>query len=268
MAKYVEQWEAAAPVPHAAHQPTAGSGRDIQRGPEWTGTVLGFDDLHTPMPPGGGPVLGQAVVALSGVRRLANTGGGPPQYAQRRVGWVAQRDRVVVIESHRRVQARPDGKFQRVGDWVPATVEILDAAKLPERTRGEVPDDSVSGKRGDVLPAGPAHAASGDRRTSAILDTGRESLTYLPYDVRLGVSQAVPAPEFNVGQATRWTDADGRLARHEVSLMAMQGQRAVVVVASMQGTSGWWQADQISYDFPRPVGEALPSVTTPDAIGR
>ncbi|ROZ61749.1 hypothetical protein EDL96_12355 [Kocuria soli] len=155
-----------------------------------------------------------------------------------------------------------------MGGWAPATVELLDASRLPDRTQGEIPDDSISGNRGKMQGATGAATATDRQATDEILVTGRDALQYLPHEIRLGVSQAIPSPEFHVGGAVRWTDTQGQISRHEVNLMAMQGQRAVVVMASTQGRSGWWQADQITYDFVRPVGEALPGVTAAGAIGR
>lgn len=228
----------------------AEAGRSVQDGQVWKGEVLTLDDLEAVLPPGGGPVIGSVVIELPGVRKVGRTAG-MPQFVQRRVGWLAQRDRLVVIESHLGLRARPDGKFAREGRWTQHTVDVLDASALPQRTVGDLRDDALSGLRPGVDARQPAESRD------PMLASGRLALSYLPHDVRLGVARTVPSPELCIGQALRHTDGFGAISRHQIQVLALQGRRGVVVVASTQGTSGWWQVEQVTYDLLTRPGTAL-----------
>lgn len=229
------------------------AGRSVRDGQVWGGEVLTLDELGAVLPPGGGPTIGHAVVELSGVRRVGRIAGAP-QFVQRRIGWLAQRDRLVLIESHLDLRARPDGKFARAGRWTQHAVDVLGASALPQRTVGDVRDDALS-DFGVAVDA--RHPSDPEETRDPMLASGRLALSYLPHDVRLGVAQAVPSPEFCIGQAVRHTDGYGAVSRHRIQVLALQGQRGVVVVASTQGTSGWWQIEQVTYDLLTRPGTAL-----------
>lgn len=231
----------------------AGAGRSVQDGQMWDGEFLTLDDLEVVVPPGGGPVIGSVAVELSGVRRVRRTAGAP-RFVQRRVGWLAQRDRLVMIESHLDLRARPDGKFTRVGRWTQHAVDVLGASALPQRTVGDVRDDALSDFG---LEVDARHPSDSEESRDPMLASGRLALSYLPHNVRLGVAQAVPSPEFCIGQAVRHTDGYGAISRHQIQVLALQGRRGVVVMASTQGTSGWWQIEQVTYDLLTRPGTAL-----------
>lgn len=234
-------------------QREAGAGRSVHDEQGWSEKVLTLDDLVVALPPGGGPVLGNAIVQLPGVRKCGRVDG-PPRFVQRRVGWLAQRDRIVVIENYLELRARPDGKFAPLGRWNQHTVDVLGTTALPQRTVGEVRDDALTG----VDPrAGTSSVSLDEMLRDPMLASGMLALSYLPHDVRLGVVQAVPAPSLCVGQAVRHADSTGAVSRHEVRLLSLQGRQAVVVVAATHGSSGWWQVEQVAYHLTDSPSAAL-----------
>ncbi|MEX5302648.1 hypothetical protein RE027_10670 [Kocuria sp. CPCC 205273] len=160
----------------------------------------------------------------------------------------------MMIESHLGLRARPDGKFTRAGRWTQHAVDVLDASALPQRTVGDVRDDALSGLGAEV---DARHQEDSEDSRDPMLASGRLALSYLPHDVRLGVAQIVPSPEFCIGRAVRHTDGSGAISRHQIQVLTLQGRRGVVVVASTQGTSGWWQVEQVTYDLLIRPGTAL-----------
>lgn len=228
--------------------PGSGAGQSLSLDEvEWGGTVTAFDDLNALLPPGGGPVITSGVFTDSKVRRQ----GAGRRYFRRRIGWQAQRDRIVLVIGERDLAPQPDGRFKNAGNWNVVSVQEFHAVEPPRRRVGDVPAarPGISGDSGNGS-TGPDQVPSGEE---AFADAHSE-LRFLPAPIRATVLGRVGQPTHFFAETIQYS-RNGTVTHHTASVLRMNDTHAVVVLASRQRGAVNWQAEQLQYSF-RPASSA------------
>lgn len=215
--------------------PAVGAGRSVDRG-QWDGSVLTFEELI------GHPAPESAIASMARLIPGARRRGSPPMYYRRRVGWAAERNRIVTAASEQHLTPLPDGRFKAVGAWSPARFLELTVSGMPTRRVGDVPDDRSFG---------PDRGSSHSVKASKFADAEAQA-AYLPTPVRRSIAARVPDPLYFEAEAVRYTGT-GTL-RHTVRVLKAGSRDAIVVIASRQSGAPTWQVEQVVYQLvPRRV---------------
>lgn len=188
----------------------------------------------------------KAVIA-SGMRQLDKPRKSSGRVVQRRVGWQATADLVVITTAERELTKNDAGKYSPAGPWL-----IEDRRTYPETSGkatkrvGNVPMDpdqdpsSSSGTPGKPV-VGPE---------ASVADTfpeGASSLGMLPAQVRSSAIARVPSPVQFDGVILQEPDSQGNPVRLEVNVLRMDAQRAVVLQATRDLNATQWSVSQAAY---------------------
>lgn len=216
----------------------------------WDGTPVDFADMGAAKPQVNGQELHHAVVDERLVRRRRTSKG--DRYHRRRIGWVATTRGLAVVHAEQALYPDPQGRMHPTGDFVAKRTEYLEITEMPKRRVGDVPEvapkSSGSGDGGSAEPPKP----KGCWRDSP----------FAPAAVRQGIASLVPNPELQAALALSWDN--GR--RHSVSLLVMDGKRAVAVECSRLSGASHWQIEQLTYEL-RPEVEAVGGGPQRERIG-
>lgn len=229
------------PRPHRSSPPNRAPstlGRDVDAS-EWQGTVLDFADLGAVLPRGGSELFCEAAVLLRGARRRPDG-----SYFRRRLGWRAERSRVVVVHCDQNLRPRPDGRFEPVGGWSVTDVNTFEAADVSRRV-GSVPHDPhPSGDGASQVASGPQPT----RRDDSALGRDEQDLSYLPSAVRSGVLRAVASPAVACAEAVQFSSDEGP-THHQVVALRLDARGGIAVQGSRQARASTWQVEQLRYTW-------------------
>lgn len=227
----------------APHRPTPSnqrlgtSGCDVDAS-QWEGAALEFADLGVVIPAGAGPLFCEAAKLLRGVRRRQDG-----TYYRRRVGWRAERQRVVIAHSDQDLRPRPDGRFEPVGTWRITDVELYKAEDVSRRV-GSVPHQTPGGDYGQGGES--IQAPQESNADDPALGRDEQDLRYLPPPVRDGVVRKVPSPVVASAVALQ-VSSDGRPTHHQVTALRLDPGQAIAVQGARQVGAMTWQVEQVRY---------------------
>ncbi|MCA0178274.1 MAG: hypothetical protein LCH77_01475 [Actinobacteria bacterium] len=218
--------------------PVAPAGQSVDAA-AWNGAYLRFEDLGAVLPGQPSPLVAQLARELSGVRRSADG-----RHFRRRLGWRAERGRLVVVEMDQPLGRRDDGRFAPIGGWSITDVRVHPARDVARRI-GDVPEDppppvSFPGAPGATGPEGDG------------LGRDETDVRYLPRDVRSGFVAALPRPTLAVAEAVRFSEGD-RVTHHVVNALRLDDGAAVVITATRPAGSRRWRVEQASYRLAGPA---------------
>lgn len=219
----------------------AGRSRDVNSA-DWSGTALTFADLGALPPEGGGAPVCDSAQQLRGVRRRRNG-----SYYRRRVGWQADRKRVVVAYSDQELRPRPDGRMEPAGVWQVTNVDVHTGTRVSRRV-GDVAHlhDTAAYPETD---AAVTEMLMAEGESDPGLGPDEQDLSYLPPVVRDGLLQAVPTTSVAVAEALRFSSHSGGPTHHTVKALRLGAEVAVVVHASLQAGGRAWQVEQVTYEL-------------------
>lgn len=192
----------------------------------------------------------EASAIASGVRELPKLRRAAGRIVQRRIGWLATPDRIVLTTSEREMTQRGPGKYAPAGPWLiedRRTFRMADGSKAAKRT-GNVPVDTAT--RSQDTPG--TTAPTGDRETKIAANhpEGANSMGFLPAAVRQSMIGRVPNPTHFDGAILQWTDsATGEPATLQVNVLRMDKHRAVVIQAKRPWHGEVWEVSQADYQL-------------------
>ncbi|MGB3184267.1 MAG: hypothetical protein WBG36_11250 [Ornithinimicrobium sp.] len=212
-------------------------------GTQWNGPVLDIGATGLSLVVHHGPVIHSALIAQPGVRR-----GRSEQWYRSRVGWIAQQRGITVVRVRQNLSAMSDGRFRPAGEWVNEDVRHFTATGEPTRRIGAVAADEEPAATRNPAPTGQRAA---DRpQPPADLD-------YLPLDLRTGLATRASDPTVFEAEAVQFTRSDGS-TYHSVGVIKINDREAACLLASRQGGSSTWQAEQVSFAFATTDDVAVP----------
>lgn len=188
------------------------------------GTAPRWDDL---------PAHIRSATRFSGAAAAAEVDPGPPGRVRHRDGgywqpwtaWVARRDGIALIRL-RRVMTRLDGKkFKPTGELVVDGLEEYAASAPPGRRRATLSAATVGHADGGESAFSPASGSD---------DEGLRTLAYLPAVVQHDVLTEVSAPTFSHGCLWQMYSSANVPMRHEIALLRMTAESAIVVAAAKE----------------------------------
>jgi hypothetical protein len=175
---------------------------------------------------------------------------------QRRVGWLAYPDRVVVTTVERELRQTQERRYAPAGPWlIEQRLTYRHAGGRGSRRRGQVRADSEqqSGPQGPAGAAGGEHVGGDpEKKLEAVFPTGTYVFRFLPRPVRESMVARVPQPTFYLGYIIQRQDEHGDPSRYAVDLLRMSAERAVVVHAELPVGAPEWQVTQVDYNLTEP----------------
>lgn len=188
----------------------------------------------------------KAVIA-SGMRQLNKPRKAPGRVVQRRVGWQATPDLIVITVAERELAQTDAGKYAPVGQWL-----IEDRRTYPETSEkatkrtGTVPMDSEA-PNGSAGGAGTPPSSGPEAAVAQTFPEGAASLGLLPAQVRSSAIARVTSPVQFDGVVLQEPDAEGNPVSLEVNVLRMDTQRAVVIQATRGVNDSQWTVSQATY---------------------
>lgn len=186
----------------------------------------------------------------SGMRQLAKPRKSSGRIVQRRVGWQATPDRIVITTAERELAKADNGKYAPAGDWLIEERRTFpeESGKAAKRT-GTVPMDHA--RDGESAPTGSEHQGT-EAAVAQAFPEGAGFLGVLPAQVRSSAIARVPSPTQFDGVLLQEPDEAGNPVRLEVSVLRMDTQRAVVIQASRGTHDSQWSVSQATYRLGSP----------------
>lgn len=207
----------------------------------------------------------QRFVIASMVRQLPAPRRSDGRVVQRRLGWQATPEAVIVTTVERELAKRADGRYSPSGPWlIEDRRTFRDTSGKAGKRSGAVPVDTSGTAGADGRAASgnaPGATSAGDTTSSAEADvarrfpSGSDALSMLPAVVRGPVIARVPTPTFFDGQTIQSYDSEGDPAHYQVSVLRMDDKRAVMVHAERDVRAQRWDTTQVTYALGAGVAE-------------
>lgn len=190
----------------------------------------------------------------SSVRQLEKARKSAGRVVQRRIGWRATPDRVIITIAERELGKNPNGTFSPVGPWlVEVRRTFKEASGKASKRTGVVPADS---KQISNDSTGDGNATRLEQTVMEKFPDGSRALGALPAAVRSSAIARVPSPERFEGQLLEFADgATGSPTSWKVTVLRMDVQRAVVISATREVTANAWAVSQAIYNLMEPEFE-------------
>lgn len=190
----------------------------------------------------------------SSVRQLEKARKSAGRVVQRRIGWRATPDRVIITIAERELGKNPNGTFSPVGPWlVEVRRTFKEASGKASKRTGVVPADS---KQISNDSTGDGNATRLEQTVMEKFPDSSRALGALPAAVRSSAIARVPSPERFEGQLLEFADgATGSPTSWKVTVLRMDVQRAVVISATREVTANAWAVSQATYNLMEPEFE-------------
>ena len=153
-----------------------------------------------------------------------------------------------MVSARQNLSAMSDGRFRPAGEWVNQEVRHFTAAGEPIRRVGAVAADDE--------PAATPHPAPDEQRAADRPEPPAD-LDYLPLALRTGLANRASDPTVFEAEAVQFTRPDGS-TYHSVGVIKINDREAACLLASRQGGSSTWQAEQVSFIFAQTDDLAVP----------
>lgn len=169
---------------------------------------------------------------------------------QRRIGWRATPDRIIITIAERELKKNPNGTYSPSGPWlIEVRLTFHELGGKASRRTGSVPADPRRG---------PADNFWGDMKgglestVAKQFPDGAEALSALPAAVRSSAIARVPSPTQFEGHLREFSDNTGRTLRWEAAVLRMDARRAVVLTGVREAVSTTWSVSQATYNIAEP----------------
>lgn len=183
----------------------------------------------------------------SGVRQLDKPRKSSERVVQRRIGWQATPDRIVLTTAERELSKTSTGKFSPSGEWlIEDRRTYRDVNGKAAKRTGDVPVDTQQNASAGQ-DSSPASSSGTEASVAEQFPEGAQSLGLLPSAVRSSAIARVASPMQFDGVTTQWSEPDGTPASIEVNVLRMDAQRAVVIHATSALGSSSWSVSQATY---------------------
>lgn len=187
----------------------------------------------------------------SGVRQLDKPRRSSGRVVQRRVGWQATPDRIVITTVERELKKNDAGKYSPSGNWL-----IEDRRTYKEASgRAAKRTGSVAADSENTSPesSSPGTSASMEANVAEKFSEGAQALGTLPSTVRASAIARVPTPRQFDGVIVQYSNpSTGKPESLEVNVLRMDTERAVVIQAARDITGSSWSVSQAAYKLTAP----------------
>lgn len=188
----------------------------------------------------------QKATIASGVRQLEKLRRSGDRIVQRRIGWQATPDRIVLTTAEREMRKNPEGKYAPASGWLIEDRRTFRMARgRAEKRTGSVPVDPAA------APAGATASSSvpredAERAVAARFPEGEMSMSVLPTQVRRSMIARVPHPTQFDGVILQTVEPPAVLTVH---VLRMDQQRAIVIQATRPLDGDAWDVSQAHYQL-------------------
>lgn len=195
----------------------------------------------------------EATTVASGVRELPKLRRSAGRVVQRRIGWQATPDRIVLTTAEREMVAREPGKYAPAGPWLiedRRTFNTAPGAKAARRT-GNVPvDRRAAAPQGQPSATEPSTEQAREEQIASSHPEGASAMGFLPAPVRQSMIGRVPNPTHFDGTILQWADtSSGEPTSLQVNVLRMDKYRAVVIQAKRSWHGEVWEVSQADYQL-------------------
>lgn len=190
----------------------------------------------------------------SGVRKLDKNLKNGNRIVQRKIGWNATPDTIIVVTVERELRWRPDKKLEPASGW------FIENRRRYKDKRG------VSSKRSGLVRETPESSdyvsdtsVVYENKQEVIPDAfvaGADAMSFLPIAVRGDIVTQIPNPNYFDGRLLGSTNPQGELVEYEVSLLRMNDDHALVVNAVKKVGDDSWRVVQAKYELTTPEIES------------
>lgn len=165
---------------------------------------------------------------------------------QRRIGWRATPLLIIISTAERELAKGTDGRLRPAGEWLLEHRKTYrNAGGAAKKRTGQVPlEEETQRTKGPSIPGAPN--ANADDFTE-----GEFALSFLPPSVRSSARARVPNPTLFDGTLLQYATGDV-LDRHEVNLIRMDEDHAVVIQAIRTPNAAHWDISQAAYTLQAP----------------
>lgn len=225
------------------------SGRDAHSAGE---LIVASDTTKVigPVPEGDTRRVERAVIA-SGMRQLDKPRRTKGRVVQRRIGWQATPDRIVITTAERELARTSEGKYSPAGSWlIEDRRTYRETSGAASKRVGTVPGDGDTAGPGSAPSAPESRNASGaEAAVVQAFPHGADALGLLPGSVRASAIGRVPAPIQFDGVILESPGPDGAPGDLEVDVVRMDARRAVVLQATRAAKASAWEVSQATYQL-------------------
>lgn len=182
----------------------------------------------------------------SGVRQLSKPRKSAGRVVQRRIGWQATPDRIVITTVERELHKTEAGKYRPSGDW------LIEDRRTYKESSGQAAKRTGS-VAADTPPTtgtpGPAEPPTKSIETTVAEEfpEGAQALGMLPAAVRSSAIARVASPQQFDGVILQYTTPDGTPDRIEVNVLRLDTERAVVIQGTQKTGATQWSVSQATY---------------------
>lgn len=225
------------------------SGKDARSGGELILASSTAPSIIAPRDPATTRRIEKATIA-SGVRQLDKPRKASGRIVQRRIGWQATPDLIVITTAERELTKTAEGKYAPTGNWLIEDRRTYREAngRATKRT-GAVPIEETSPAPGET----PATAPGLESAVAAQFPEGAQALGALPSAVRSSAIARVPSPRQFDGVILQYSDqGTNQPTSLEVNVLRMDAARAVVIQATRAVSSTTWSVSQATYKLTEP----------------
>lgn len=187
----------------------------------------------------------------SGVRQLAKPRKSSGRVVQRRIGWQATPDRIVITTVERELKKTAAGKLAPSGAWlIEDRRTYKEAGGRATKRTGTVSQDSVASSD----TSEPSDTDRGlETSVAEKFPEGAQALGMLPSAVRSSAIARVSTPRQFDGVILQYSNpTSGQPESLEVNVLRMDTDRAVVIQATRDLSSSSWSVSQAAYKLAEP----------------
>lgn len=189
----------------------------------------------------------KAVIA-SGVRQLDRPRKSSGRVVQRRIGWQATPDRIVITTAERELRKTSSGKYAPSGEWLIEDRRTYREAegKAAKRT-GKVPADPETAPETAAQANGATPGSGMETTVAENFPQGAQALGALPAAVRSSAIARVSSPLQFDGVILQYSNRQGTPEHLEVHVLRMDAERAVVIQGTRKIDATEWSVSQATY---------------------
>lgn len=233
----------------ASTEVTLRSGKEARSGGELILASSARPTIIAPRSEGAVRRVEKAAIA-SGVRQLDKPRKSAGRIVQRRVGWQATPDLIVITTVERELKKNDAGKYSPSSNWlVEDRRTYKEASGRATKRTGNVAADQES-------TAGDTTSTEGSSNMEVSVaekfPEGARSLGVLPAAVRSSAIARVPTPRQFDGVILQYSDHTGKPTSVEVNVLRMDTERAVVIQGTRKTGSDSWSVSQAAYKLTEP----------------
>lgn len=225
------------------------SGKEARSGGELILASAATPTITAPRSDAASRRIEKATIA-SGVRQLDKPRKASGRVVQRRIGWQATPDLIIITTAERELEKTASGKYAPSGDW------MIEDRRTYKEANGRAAKRTGNVSADDEAPAADAAAAGTPGFEATVAEKfpeGAQALGALPAAVRSSAIARVPSPRQFDGVILQYSDPGTQQPSSlEVNVLRMDAERAVVIQATRSITATVWEVAQATYKLAEP----------------